>query len=412
MGLSITVEANNKKKSNGMISLMLRLTIDRKLKRHNLGIEIRSIQQLNKKPKENSFGEKEWIKSGNNKDTFNATIKAKIDRVYENRQRILEEHGREATHEELLDFSSRTKLVSTYLNDFLSTVPNFATRKSRKYRYETFINWLSEHQPSRTNMDTISAEVVNSYKSYLINKRGLKSTTTHSHFKELRTAFNEAVKLGYIKTNPFNLVEVKKGKHKLKETLTIEQVQALEQLNLDKKPKLALTRDAFLFSFYVAGLRCKDVLTAKWSDIKEDRITIVANKTEKVVSVLLHQKLILLLDKYKFRKKSNSFIFPFCDGFENTKVEDTTFAKHRESKHTLLNKYLKVLATLIGTEINLSMHSSRHSFASWLKQAHNKDTSTIQTLLGHSTEAQTLAYLRTISHDMAELTQEIYSSTG
>lgn len=412
MGISITVEPNNKKKANGMISLMLRLTIDRKLKRHNLGIEIRSLNQLNRKPKENSFGEKEWIKSGNNKETFNAIIKAKIDRVYENRQNILEEHGREGTHEELFDFSSRTRQVSEYLNEFLSSIPNQATKKSRKYRYATFTNWLKDNHQSRTNMDTISPEVVTKYKTYLINTKGLKSTTTHSHFKELRTAFNEAVKLGYIKSNPFNLIEVKKGKHRLKETLTIKQVEALEELNLQNKPKLSLTRDAFLFSFYVAGIRCKDVLTAKWSDIKDDRITITANKTGKVVSVLLHQKLISLLDKYKFRRNKNSFIFPFCDGFEKTKIEDTKFFKHRESKHTLLNKDLKVLAELIGVEINLTMHSSRHSFASWLKEAQNKDTSTIQTLLGHSTEAQTLAYLRTISHDMAELTEEIYSHTG
>jgi len=33
-----------------------------------------------------------------------------------------------------------------------------------------------------------------------------------------------------------------------------------------------IAKDAFLFSFYAAGMRSSDVLQLRWSDIKEDRI--------------------------------------------------------------------------------------------------------------------------------------------
>ena len=92
--------------------------------------------------------------------------------------------------------------------------------------------------------------------------------------------------------------------------MTIGEVQNIENLdNLSKREKH--TRNVWLFSFYLAGIRVGDVLKIRWSDIYDGRIHYRMNKNSKLVSLKLPDKLGQIFDFYKEDQQySKDFIFP------------------------------------------------------------------------------------------------------
>ena len=55
----------------------------------------------------------------------------------------------------------------------------------------------------------------------------------------------------------------------------------------------------WLFSFYLAGIRISDVLSIKWSECIDGRLTYRMGKNKKVVSLKLPEKAAAILEKYK-----------------------------------------------------------------------------------------------------------------
>jgi site-specific recombinase XerD len=71
------------------------------------------------------------------------------------------------------------------------------------------------------------------------------------------------------------------------------------------------------------------------------------------------------------------------------------------SKNALVNKHLKTLAEMIETDIALSFHVSRHSFADYAR-ASGVDLYAISKALGHSNLKVTETYLKSFDHDAVD----------
>jgi len=235
---------------------------------------------------------------------------------------------------------------------------------------------------------------LNESKKNTSNKR-LKTNTIHKHFKCIRSIYYAAIaeKVVTAEKNPFFVYKLKLDPNVRKDKLTVDEIITMEKLNLKKDSLVFHARNFFLFSFYCAGIRARDVLMLKWHNInKEDRVEYRMDKTGHHKSISLIPKTKDILKHYKPAKpQPNSFIFPFMDASLDLSDALTLF-NHISSNVSLVNKYLKDVAIEAKIEKVLSTHIARHSFSD-IARKRKTSIYDISKMLGHSSIKVTEAYL-------------------
>tara|TARA_R110000764_G_scaffold42426_4_gene95580 strand:- start:5643 stop:6881 length:1239 start_codon:yes stop_codon:yes gene_type:complete len=142
--------------------------------------------------------------------------------------------------------------------------------------------------------------------------------------------------------------------------LTAEEIKIIEDLDLSDSPKQHHTRNVFLFSFYLAGMRVADVLQLTWANVQGERIYYTMNKNQKNLSLKIHHKLQKILDEYLPVRTSNSdYIFPELKDAINSPKDILRVGKTANKR---LNRYLAQIAERAEITKKITMHVSRHSF--------------------------------------------------
>jgi hypothetical protein len=77
------------------------------------------------------------------------------------------------------------------------------------------------------------------------------------------------------------MVFVRKLSRKEKNRSHLEEIQAIGDLNFEEGSLIWRVRNAFLFSFYCAGIRASDILQLRWRNIIEGRLVYQRHKTNK-----------------------------------------------------------------------------------------------------------------------------------
>ena len=181
----------------------------------------------------------------------------------------------------------------------------------------------------------------------------------------IRTLHNRASQQGILSRDnyPFGNTD---GKIKIripksiKIGLTSEEIKIIEEIDLSDNPKQHHTRNVFLFSFYLAGMRVSDVLRMKWANVQGDRIYYTMNKNQKNLSLKIHGKLQKILDEYLPTKTSNSdYIFP---ELKDTSNNPKDILRDTKTGNKRLNRFLRQIADRAGITKKITMHISRHSF--------------------------------------------------
>lgn len=210
----------------------------------------------------------------------------------------------------------------------------------------------------------INERFIEKYKTFCTAYLGQKSRTITNQLIFIRTLFNLAIKEGVVdsKYYPFagdkEKIRIGSG-HKI--GLTIEEIERVEDLDLEKGTSIWHTRNVWLVAFYFAGIRISDIVQLKWTDFKDNRLFYVMNKNEKPLSLKIPDKARTILDIYKQEKRTNNgFVFPFLKDAE-AKNDVDIFRKMRNATK-LFNKYLKIISEKCKIEKNLSNHIARHSF--------------------------------------------------
>lgn len=181
----------------------------------------------------------------------------------------------------------------------------------------------------------------------------------------IRTLHNRASQQGIVSRDnyPFGNTD---GKIKIripksiKIGLTSEEIKIIEEIDLSDNPKQHHTRNVFLFSFYLAGMRVSDVLQMKWANVEGDRIYYTMNKNQKNLSLKIHGKLQKILDEYLPTKTSNSdYIFP---ELKDTSTNPKDILRDTKTGNKRLNRFLRQIGDRAGITKKITMHISRHSF--------------------------------------------------
>ena len=212
----------------------------------------------------------------------------------------------------------------------------------------------------------------------LFLKKHIKSQPTlykrHSLFKRY---IDKAIKKGLCKQNPYDEFEVKKGKGKEPVYLTESEIQKI----LDYSPvndKLRQVKDLFVFQMFT-GMAYIDVLRFDKSYISEingkEVISSNRKKTDQSFISLLLPEAKKIVEKYNYKLPVIS----------NQKYND----------------YLKLLSA--GAEINknITTHTARHTYATYLL---NKDIpiETVSRAMGHANIRMTEHYARMLGRKVVK----------
>lgn len=384
---SYNIELNNKPISGTKeFTLLLRITVDRKLARLKLDYSV-TKKQFNPRPQQNRY-----VRSTHPR---HATINSEIDRRIQEAKDAVNELYDEG---KLVNAKTiKARLLKPKSTSFLIYSENYINDLKRKdkiasaKKHNVVLNKLKEYLSGEDLVfQEISLDFLSRFQDFLVDK-GNNSNTIHNNFTAFRTIYYKAIEEGKVKQvqNPFFSFKLKQASVE-RIRLTESEILEISILELPERSLIWNIRNAFIFSFYCAGIRASDTLLMKWKNIVDGRLLYQMHKTKMHHSIILVDQAKSILELYE-KNDPEHFIFPFFNN--ESDYSDAQFLFNQISAKTaLLNKYLKMIAKKAGIEKKISTHTARHSFADMAR----KMTSSIYDIsktLGHSNTRTTEGYI-------------------
>ena len=398
----------------GFYPVMLRITRDRKTKRVKTELEVKKAD-WNQKAK----NYKHFRDSFNNAEVYNDML-LDILAKYKDTFKELKEDGT-ASAENIIAKVKNGEVSESFLKyakDRTQEIYDLGGIRNWK-KYQGFCNKLDNFLKKSRKSDVTFAELTyqfmtkfDSYLHTIPNERNpeqkLHPNTIQVIFNIFKTLVNNAIKAGLMKpeNNPFLNFKCS-GVKTEKEKLNTDELEKVKALDLAEGSLIWHCRNAFMFSFYCAGVRAGDLVQLRWCNItSEGRLSYQMGKNHKERDLpLVVEAMDILKLYYKNGIKPSDYIFPFLDS-------DTTWFKYITqeqkdrmapdmkrkmfeaigSKNALINKKLAEIAKLAGIEKKISFHISRHSFAKAAKEK-GLDNLEVKELLAHTNLSTTQKYM-------------------
>jgi len=404
-----------KRKSNGEMPVYLRITKDRKYRIVSTGVSVpekqwnESSQTVRKShPRHSSINAR--------LDDILATAKETVWDMPDEKKSITEVKSALSASGTALDFFG-------YANAFCDSLiqsKRISAYKNTKVTLRFFTSYLGK---GYVPFDEITADTLHGFQNFLqeplmitvngekVKKHGNKANTVYNHFKNLKRIFKQALLDDVINTNPFLKFKPIQKQRTDKARLYYKQVQGIETLDLPPGSWLDVTRDAFMFSFYNAGIRFGDIARLQWKHIIDGRLKYNMSKTGTGKNIHLLKPALTILDKYRpVTPDKEEFLFPILDA--GLDYSDEVFLKAQiSSKNVIVNRNLKILAGLAGIEENVSFHVARHSFADYARTS-GMDIYNISKALGHADITITQAYLKSFDETSLDTEMEKLFNNG
>lgn len=382
----------NKKTTAGLFPLYLRVTMDRKTKFISLGIKLEKSQwdEANQRVK----------KSYPNSARANALISKKKAEV-EGETLEMDLEGKVMNQNSFLVAKGKSKYdFFQYANDYLKRIESkgkVGTYKRVKYTLEKLKTY---HNHENLPFKEITVSYLKNYEQYLADILYNKPNTIHSNFKIVRTILNCAVNedLMLRDKNPFYKFKIK-SVPTTRAYLTEKEIEAMDNLKLEKGSNLFDHRNMYVFATYVGGLRISDMLNLKWNNFDGINITVATLKTGATVSIKVPKKGLEILQLYTNKdNKPEQFIFPVLKADYD---KFTPNAKHLAigSSTALINKNLKTIAKKAKIDKSISFHTSRHTFGTRALRKGMR-IEYVSKLMGHSTIKETQNYAKIVNEEL------------
>ncbi len=251
---------------------------------------------------------------------------------------------------------------------------------------------------SNLTFQEIDEAMLKRLKIYLQISNDLSERSVMNIYVLIRLLFNTAIRRGIVdqKYYPFGVGKVKiKYPESEKIGLNRNEILAIEILELEKNTLIWDTKNIFLFSFYLAGIRVSDALRMKWKDIVDDRLYYKMGKNDKRDSLRLPDKAIKIINLYKKSEKSNKgYIFPFLAGMDE-KNSKAVYSRIKTNTKKI-NNYLEQIGQKAEIKKKITSHIARHSFG---QIAGDKvSPQRLQKLYRHSNLNTTIGYQSNFDH--------------
>ncbi len=391
--MTITPELNNRPNKNGLHSILIRITQNRKLKRIALEYAI-PLKDWNPEKKEVRKSNPFYL-------TINAAIKAKvIEAEQETLHSQLQDKPLTATQlKKRLKKQVYGESFIEYAKKRIEETANPATRGNLKSTLNKFQTFLKNEDLLFPELDY---ELIKSYQKYL-QRLGNSTNTIHNSLKSLRAAYNEAIDAEVYQTdrNPWTRIKLKKEKTKRRRLAPVELLK-IEQMSLQEGTVAYHSRYAFMLSFYLQGMRVTDLLLLTWDAIKSGRCEYVASKTKKFTSKKIPAQALTIFDYFRRlrpdgRPKPKDYVLPFIK-LNQKKTTPEEFRNHIESINAQINGHLYAIADELEMP-RFSMHTARHTFANNAIRASGGNIHAVSDALGHSSIQITEQYFDSAYRD-------------
>lgn len=267
-----------------------------------------------------------------------------------------------------------------YLSDFLVYLEldlNYSDNTVKTYEnsIEKLITFIKNKDLLKLN--------VNDLEKFLISLNELEASSISNIISAIKSFYNYYIKLGKIRNNPTDLIDMPKLSKKLPDYLTIDEVNKL--LDIDIKDAFSARNKAILELLYSSGLRISELVNLELKSIDFDDCVIrVFGKGSKERIVPMNDYAIDALKEYietyrslMIKDEINNFVFLNNHGKIMTRQG--------------VFKMIKKECLVKGIRKNISPHTLRHTFATHLLQ-NGADLRVIQEILGHSDISTTQIY--------------------
>lgn len=230
----------------------------------------------------------------------------------------------------------------------------------------------------------VTPRLVKEYEHYL-RARALTMNTVSFYMRILRAVYNRAVKAGVApQSDPF--IEVYTGVAKtVKRATTVHVIRELQRLILP--PKLALSRDMFLFSLYARGMAYVDMANLKKSSCSQNVLSYERSKTGQSLKIYIEPCIEQIINRYADLCSDSESLLPIvnCAG---AKIKYLTAI-------SIHNRRLRQISKLMGLSPPLTSYVPRHTWASVARHS-GVDIAVISESMGHTSENTTRIYLNSL----------------
>jgi integrase/recombinase XerD len=192
-----------------------------------------------------------------------------------------------------------------------------------------------------------------------------------------------------------------KGKYSIptsrntKKALTVEEIAQIYNHEVTKGGTKEMAKDYWLFLYLCNGMNVKDFCLLKWSNIDGEMLNYNRAKTQrskketKQISVALKPETWEIIKKWgRVSITKDAYIFPHLSPSMSAEREREIYQQLTKT----INKYMKQIAIDCGINKEVTTYFARHSFATVLKRSGAK-IEMISELLGHSSVDITESYL-------------------
>lgn len=414
MATTFNFEVQRRASKKGTFPVFIRITKDREHRRIKTSIELNRLSDWNPKAKDN----KHIRPSEPHHEAWNDVLDREI-----NDAREVYREDKSASISTIQKSIQNKEVSESFFQYAKGKVEEDKSKEALgTYRqYASLINKLEAFMASEKMDDItfndVTLSFLNKFESYLgksdsqrYDGRKLHKNTIAGNLKRLRKLIRLALKEGLIplQNNPFINFSIKEVRTK-KDKLTEAEVEAIMALDLPEGSVIWHTRNAFLFSFYNAGMRAGDVLQLRWKNVEGGRLNYQMGKNHKVRDNQLVVGAVEILGYYKAEGvKESDYVFPFLntsatwarESYKGIDTMDDDLKKalfnQVASRNVILNRNLKKIAELAGVDKNISFHTARHTFAN-MAMKEGLSASKIQGLLAHSSVKTTENYMGNFS---------------
>jgi len=238
-------------------------------------------------------------------------------------------------------------------------------------------------------IDRIDNDLMRKYENWLRDAGTMKNTIS-CYMRALRSAYNQAVKQGLTaQRNPFTNIFTRIDKT-VKRAISEDIIVKIKNMDLSSHKELSLSRDLFMFSFYMRGISFVDMANLRKNNVKNGYIIYFRSKTRQMLTVKLEACMQEIISLYE-SQTIDDYLLPVYT------------AKNRDNASQLRNhnKRLKRISEMLGLETSLSSYVTRHT---WATMALRKGFSieVISESMGHENETTTRIYLASLEQSVVD----------
>ena len=250
------------------------------------------------------------------------------------------------------------------------------TQSTKRIIWNKFLSWIAAEYSEVENLNDVSRDICDRYLTLLKEK---SSSTFNNHKNTMSGIWHVLTVKAGLTENPWRLFKGAENKSVRHRSFSVD------EMKLILKNTIGFWHDAVIVSYY-SGLRFKDVVYLKRSQVKTDFIELIPSKTQrkgKDVRIFIHPDLRKVLDRLLALNPSEQYLFP-----------EAVSSYNNSDFQSFFGNILRTLNIADNDEGNVGFHSLRHSFVTAAEEI-GIDRKVISGIVGHGSTSMTGHY----SHD-------------